>query len=178
MANILPEAAVRNVWGEFRARAFLTGALALLGTAVFWGIMLLPAYLVLQIEQSSAAPQDSPAVAVSSTSAERAAERADLLRSQSSLARIAPVVMATSSPSQSVSAALALRPSGVSIDAVKMSSERGEITLEGTVVGRDAINQYREALIGSGKFGGVSVPVDALVGASGGHFSVTLTGIF
>lgn len=179
MANILPETAVQNVWSEFRVRAVLTSALALLGIAVFSAVTLLPAYLVLKIEQNSAAPQRDPALAAPGLDAQNAAERADILRSQAFLARIAPIVSATSSPSQAISAALALRPAGVQVNAVKLSSSgRGEITIEGTAPGREAINQYREALIGSGKFGGVSVPVDALLGASGGNFSVTLTGTF
>ena len=102
-------------------------------------------------------------------------ERDDIIRSQNFLAHIAPFISATSSPTKILNIALALKPDGVSISNVSFSSiDRGRITITGEAVGREEINQYREALATDGSFSSVSIPFDALAGVGGGKFTITL----
>ncbi len=58
------------------------------------------------------------------------------------------------------------------------SGEQGQIVIAGTASAREPVNDFRSALMATGLFDGVSVPVAALVGALEGNFSMTLTGKF
>lgn len=179
MSNLLPKERIDRVLVEYRSRLVLTGALVFLCVAIVAGIALLPAFVALKVEEASQAKQrDSNASQFDSNPISKA-ERADILRSQALLARVASVVSATSSPTEILSAALALRPAVVTVDHISFSPGKGGvIKINGEAKGREEINQYRDALAKEGRFNGVSIPVGALVGSEGGDFTITLSGDF
>ncbi|MDO8521700.1 MAG: hypothetical protein Q7S08_00220 [bacterium] len=178
MSNVLPKETLQVEWSRFRTRLVLVGSLILLATAALSGAALLPAHIALQIEEKNAAQQSVNKSGVLSDAVQQVrSERNDVMRAQVLLDSVSPIVSATSSPTEIISAVLALRPSSVRIDRIIfVSGEKGTITIDGTSQGRESINQYREALSGSSRFEGVSVPVGALVGAEGGKFTITLSG--
>ena len=177
MSNVLPKEALQAEWNKFRNRAVLVGALVLLGTAALSALTLLPAHVALEVEKTIAAG-DSAAESAAPSGADQQAksERSDVARARALLDGITPVVSATSSPTEVISAALAVRPSGVRIERITLvSGDKRTITIDGVSRGREDINQYKEALSKSGRFKSVSVPVGALVGAEGGKFTITLS---
>lgn len=179
MSNVLPEKSLRAVWNRFRDRMVLTGALVFFGVAVLSGLALLPAYIVLQVEQKSLAQQDILDSAMSNLNPRDKAEQNDIVRAQSFLARITPFISATSSTTKIIETALALRPKGVRINGVSITDQnRRKITVEGVAPGREEINRYRETLLTSGHFNSVSIPVGTLVGVEGGKFTITLTSAY
>lgn len=179
MANLLPKETLEFVWKGYRSRLILVGALVFLATAILAGLALLPAYVALRIELNSQEKQIAAAAIQSDTDSQTRAERNDILRAKALLVRIAPVVFATSSPTEVIGAALLLRPKGVVLERISfVSGGNGSITITGDSSGREGINEYREALSKDGRFKSVSVPVGALVGGDGGRFTITLTGAF
>lgn len=179
MANVLPKERLQSVWGEFRDRLVLVGALAFLGLALLAGLALLPAYAALQIEQNLLEQRSASGPASADPNPQSRNERNDISRSQSLLIRVAPYVSATSSPSELIGIALEPRPKGVFVNHIGFTSGRGgTIVIDGVAPGREEINQYREGLSKNPRFTGVSVPVGALIGAEGGKFTITLSGAF
>lgn len=169
MANVLPIAAQKRVWRMYRARFIIVGSFVLLGLSAIGGVALLPSYLALEIA--------APAPVATSAPRNDTVDPVAIARTQALLLQIGPVVSATSSPSTTITAALAARPAGLVVDSIGYTSEvPAKIVLGGTA-NRDQINAYRNALLATGRFSGVSVPVGALVGAEGGRFSITLTTI-
>ena len=123
MSNVLPKEALQAEWRTFRSRAVLVGALVLLGTAALSGLALLPAHVVLEVEKTTAA-ENSVAESAAPSDADQQAksERSDVARTRALLDGITPVVSATSSPTEVISAALAVRPSGVRIERITLVS--------------------------------------------------------
>ena len=169
---------LKSVWGGYRSLLILVGALALAALAVVAIMALLPAYAAIKVEERSREKQSSlPERPDPNPQAE--AERKDLMRAQALLARAAPVISATSSPTEIIKAALALRPQGVTAGKINfVAGDSGSVTITGNSAGREGINLYREALSKEKYFRSVSVPVGALVGSEGGGFTITLTGSF
>ena len=179
MSNLLPKERFEFVWDDYRSRLILTGALVFLGVAILAGIAFLPAYVALKVEGNSQEKQSAGVSSQSDSNPQDKAERTDILRSQTLLASIAPIVSATSSPTGILNSALALRPNGVSVSRISfVSGKSGSVIINGDARGREDINQYRDALSKDGRFKGVSIPVGALVGGDGGAFAITLTGDF
>jgi|SRR3989338_168116 len=178
MSNVLPKETLQAEWSKFRNRAVLVGALVLLGTAALSGLALLPAHIALEVEKTIAAGDDDAKSAASSDADQQTKnERSDIVRARALLDSITPVVSVTSSPTEVINAALAVRPSGVRIERITLVfGDTTTTTIDGISQGRENINQYKEALSKSGKFKSVSVPVGALVGAEGGRFTITLSG--
>ena len=175
MANVLPKETLHSAWREFKGRLILVSASVLIVAATIAGLSLLPAYFILQIEKGYLNRGGVPVSAPPGLDVQSQTERDDIIRSQNFLAHIAPFISATSSPTKILNIALALKPDGVSISNVSFSSiDRGRITITGEAVGREEINQYREALATDGSFSSVSIPFDALAGVGGGKFTITL----
>lgn len=175
MANVLPKEAIQSVWQGYRSRLILMGGLVLLATAALAFFALLPAYAVLKVEEGSqgklAAVSPQP-----DTNLQARTERNDVTRARDLLVRVAPIVSATSSPTEAISNALALRPAGVTVGKISFASgKEGTISITGESKSRDGINAYRAALSKDGHFKSVSVPVGALVGGEGSTFTITLT---
>ena len=178
MSNVLPKETLQAEWSRFRGRCVLVGGLVFLGAAVCSGVALLPAHVALYVEAVSTAKQSAAQSGVlPGANTQAQSERADVKRAQTLLDGVTPVVSSTSSPTEIISAALALRPSGVRVDHITfVLGDKNTMRIDGTSDGRESINQFREMLAKSGRFKNTSVPVGALVGAEGGKFTITLSG--
>ena len=179
MSNLLPKERLELVWDDYRNRLILTGALVLLGAAIFAGNAFLPAYVALKVGESEQEKQNAISILQSDPNPQSRVERADILRSQTILSHIAPIVFATSSLMGILNSALELRPNGVTVSHINIvSGKGGSVIINGEASGRDEINRYRDSLSKDARFEGVSIPVDSLVGSEGGAFTITLTGNF
>ena len=173
MANLLPEKKMQVVQAEFRDRFILAGALLLLASALFAGLMLLPSYLVLTMSE----PAEIPTV---QGRKDDTLTFNDLSRSQSLQREVDSVLAASSSPSKAIAQLVALRPRGITINGISYAvGQQGKaMTISGAGTSRDVINEYRDALRHNG-FPIVSIPVSAIVGTSeGGGFTATLSTIY
>jgi len=178
MSNLLPREKSEMEWNRFQYRALLILALVLLGSATFSFFTLLPAHIAMQVERSAAERPDTDQTKVLSPAENQVRiERQEVIRSRTLLNTITPIISSTSSPTESINTALSLRTNGIRVDRIAfVAGVDGGITLSGLSLGRENINQYKDALIKSARFKGVSVPVGALVGSEDGRFTITLTG--
>lgn len=173
--NLLPESARASVAAAYRNNILLVGALTLLFIACMALLALAPATLV-SSEKNAAAEL----TVFEPRSAQSVQDRENALETQSLLALFAPLATSTTPVTRAIEETLLLRPPGVSVEAVSFTKgAKGTLVISGISNGRDALNAYKIALLNRGIFNRVSVPVNALVGASsGGVFSITLTGEF
>ena len=179
MTNVLPKESLERVWTSYRSRVILVGSIVFLSVAILAHLALLPAYIALKIEKNSQDKQSAVVPEQSDANPQDKVDRSDILRAKTLLTGIAPVVSASSSPTEAIGIALSLRPKGVTLESINfISSQNSTITLIGYSSGREGINEYRGALSQDAHFKSVSVPVGALVGSEGGKFTITLTGSF
>jgi Tfp pilus assembly protein PilN len=170
MSNVLPQNARKKLLGDIRARFLLVLSVALLVAAIVGLLSLAPALISVRIAQESLRSTEAAA-------GEAAREdQQKQVRAQALIDALKPVMNASSSPMESVAAALLARPANISITTITYS--KGTIILSGTSRNRQAVNAYSEALGNDERFTTVAVPVAALVGAQEGRFTVTLNGNF
>ena len=156
-------------------RFLFAASVALTVVALIAGALLFPSHLILERSRSSFGSD----IASSSPSGNNTSDRALITHIQSRISDLAPLVVSTSTPSDAILAALALRPSGVSVDHITYSKTKtATILLSGSSKTGDRVNAYQGALAANALFSGVSVPVGALAGVDNGHFSITLIGAF
>lgn len=178
MTNVLPTEALQAELGRFKNRLLLVGSLVFFGIAILSALALLPSHVALQVENKDLSQQGIGGSGTVPEANKEAAERSGIVRAQALIDRIAPIVSGTSTPSEAISAALALRPPGVLVDHISYVSGADEtIMIYGISTERESIHKYRETLSNSGHFKNTSVPVGALVGTEGGKFTITLSGI-
>ncbi len=171
MSNVISREGRIAVGRMYRARFMIAGGLIFSATAFFAGLALLPAYLALHAV-------DAPSNARSASSSQER-DRAEINRAVALLSILSPLVAATTTPTNTISRALSLRSAGVHIDHITYTTgEGGTIVISGTADTPTKIDAYRKSLSSEPMFTSVSVPVGDLVGAKGGHFSVTLQGTF
>ncbi len=174
MANVIPQDMKKDVWVHTRARFIIVGSLVAMIVAGISLFALLPSYLFLIFSTST-----SRAVAPSSSTGTVVSDRADLTRSSALLGQLAPLVSATSTAGGAIQRVVALRPIGIYIEHITYTAGApSSLMLVGAADTNTAISLYRTALLGDPRFIHVSVPVGALVGAIGGHFSITISGKF
>jgi hypothetical protein len=173
MSNLLPQRARKKVWADYRARFVFAGSCVAFVSALLAGTALLPSYLVLRV--SGEAPPAPSATAASTTQEDRAA----IQGAQALLTALSPLLKATTTPAQMISAALSERPPGVTVGHITLTSGKpGTMILAGSATDIGAINSYRKTLSADARFSSVSVPVGDLAGTQNGQFSITLTGEF
>ena len=173
MMNVLPESAVRALSREYIARSIVALSGLLMIAAGVGFLTLLPSYVALQVNLGAHTDQGGHAHDVT------AQDRADIVRTQKLIGQLHGVVNATSSPSATIRVALGLRPKGVIVEHMTYAPGlSGSLVLVGTAPSREGISSYRDALAHDPHFKTVSLPVDALVGAQGGQFTITLSGAF
>lgn len=170
MANVLPPESQKKVWAMYRSRLVLVTSIAFVGLAAVAALSLVPSYVALQVV--------APAKPATGATTELLQDDAIALeRSQLLIQELQPSLESTSSPSTIVESALSRKPSGVRISRVIYTGgEQGTLTLIGAGT-RAQVSAYKDALVASGIFDGVSVPVGALV-SEGGGFSIVLSGTF
>lgn len=173
MSNLLPPTAKKTIWREYRSRFLVVGSLAGLVCAAVAFLALSPSYLVLRTQE--VAP---PVIADSSGPGALAQDRATISRTQALISVLSPLT-GTSTPTDVIASALALRPAGVRVNHITVSAgDSGSIVLGGVAVNSAAISAYQSALRGTGRFSSVSVPVSDLAGTENGDFTITLSGAF
>ena len=157
-----------------RARFILTGAIVALVCAAVALALLLPGYLAIVLD----AQRSVPAFSVIAP-AQQASDAAAIAHTNALLAVLAPIAMASSTPTDVITEALALRPSGVRVDQIIYhTGNPSSLMISGAADTNGEINAYQGALSADPRFVSVSIPVGALVGTDGGRFSITLSGTF
>ncbi len=155
-------------------RFMIVTALVLLACAGISFLVLLPSYFV--ISNDAVSPLSAPAA---NLTAESASSTATLARAKSLLGTLAPLIAATTSPTEAIASALALRPAGVSVDEITyIAGATSSLMIVGSAASNGDISAYRLALGTDPLFTSVMVPVGALIGTDGGRFSITLSGQF
>ncbi len=177
MSNIVPTVVRERLESAAKARVVFVSALMLGLAAVVASVALMPALFLaitpLIDESKSLSELEKEQTAQYETSRKEAAS------TRANIAMLAPLIEGRVSPQALIGRVYALRPSGVSISAIKYhAGTSGQIVITGTSNAREPLNDYRSTLMNTGLFEGVSVPVAALVGALEGNFSMTLTGKF
>lgn len=152
----------------YRSRLVLVTSLSLLALAAIAVLVFIPSYIALTL---AVPPTPQAATARASNDADAAA----VARAQALIREIGPLMNASTSPMRSMTDAVSLRAPGAVVTHITYAPS--QITIEGSG-SRDVVSAYRDALMKSGKYKTVSVPVGALVGNEGGHFSIILTGTF
>ncbi|HUO56263.1 MAG TPA: hypothetical protein VMU27_02425 [Candidatus Paceibacterota bacterium] len=172
MANVMPTEIKKEVRAVIRARFMLLTSCIVLICAVIVFLMLLPSWF--SIAHTPQSPDSKPISA-----AQQALDKTALAQTTALLTTLSPIALASTTPSQAVSAALAVRPIGISIEQITYTAGNpSTLILFGSAKTTSAISDYRTALASSTIFTSVQVPVGALVGAEGGQFTLTLTGPF
>ncbi|MBI5003838.1 hypothetical protein HZC00_01970 [Candidatus Kaiserbacteria bacterium] len=162
---------MREIARARRAHFLLAASLFLLGAGIVAGVMLLPSYLIVDRYQSSLEER----IAILSAPAADSADKELIKHIQERVDQLRPLIAATSSPSEAIAAALALRPAGISIDHINYTiGKTGTLLLSGSSGAGDQVSLYQHALASSDDFAGVSVPVGALAGVGDGRFNITI----
>jgi hypothetical protein len=173
MVNVIPQEMQKIVHRELRARFVFAAAIVLLICAVLSFLMLLPSYFALT------ATTGAPSATSANLNSQSASDTAVLINAKSLLSVLAPLIGATTTPSQVIESALALRPTHVHIDQITyIAGTPSTLILVGSAVSNSDISSYKIALGSDTLFSSVVVPVGALVGTDGGRFSMTLSGKF
>lgn len=167
MANVLPTEALKSVRRFYAGHFVLVGALVLIGCACLTLIALMPSFLSARqaLGEKSVEAQPLPAD-----------EKSDILHAQILVRELHPLASSTVSVLQVFDEIFRARPLNVFISSADISLESKTIILAGTAPSRDEINAYRAELSKNPRFKNVSLPIGALAGAEGGHFSITITG--
>lgn len=165
MSNLLPQEPQKKMRSEVRARFLLAASIVLFCCAALFSLALAPAEVSLVFFPT--APAQGAQDATSS-----AADGAAIAQTKALLAALQPFSATTSL--SDVSAALADRGQGITIDDIAYSISSHSLTLGGHAQTPDDLNAFREALQNDPDFSGVSVPVSALLGSGGGGFTITM----
>jgi hypothetical protein len=174
MANSIPDDMKRATVSRIRTRYVFVGSLAMLLSAFVAFALLVPSYLMLRADAYAGARST-----ISSTQAQQTLDSAAIAHTNGLLAQLAPLVVATSTPTNAIAVALAARPAGVHVDQITYTAGAiAGLMLFGSADTSSEISAYRNALAAKPLFASVSVPVGALVGTDGGRFSIRLSGAF
>lgn len=171
MSNVLTAEAKKQLDSKARSRLVFVAAAVVAAGGLLACLSLAPVLISISTAQAAL---NAPSLE------EEASLREDQvkgLRAQALITALTPL-LATTTPTGSVSSALELLPAGVSVTSVSYDSGGKKIVLSGTSARREAVNAYRDALEASGLFSSVVIPVAALVGTQEGRFTITLTGAF
>lgn len=173
MANVIPPEEMTIVRRTITSRFVFVGSAIIATGACIAILALMPAYLSVRVARASVDTVISNAAAGNLSDDQTAA-----VRTQGLIATLKPIASATSSPSDGLSRALSVKPTGVSITSITYKSgAKSSLVLSGVSTRREGVDEFRRALEGSARFSSVSVPVSALVGTQEGRFSITLSGI-
>ena len=175
MANVIPSDINEELQGYAWARFIIVGAFVALACAAIAFLLLMPSYLAIVLSTQHVDDSDAGGAL-----AGKGNDTAVLSHASGLLKILSPIVLATSTPTQTIQAALAMRPQGVHVDQIlyHAGGTRSSLMLSGSADSNSEINSYRNALAADPRFVSVSIPVGALVGTDGGRFSITLSGDF
>jgi zona occludens toxin (predicted ATPase) len=172
MANVLPTDARATVWRMYRSRFLLVASLAATAIGIFFALAFVPSYITLK---SSGAGELDTAAKQNATTTDQVA----LTQTQALLRALSSQKPASTTPSEVIMAALSVRPAGITINHLTyQTGKTNTLVIVGSSQTRDAISAYDQALHAEGHFNSVAIPVSALAGTEGGHFTATLSGDF
>jgi hypothetical protein len=175
MTNLLPQQSLGRARSFYRGHFILTGSLILTACGLFSLLALVPAYTILR---AGHIPAEASGASPSQARIDES-ERQSLDETRIVLLELKPVASSTVSFVGVLGDVLNVRPSGIAItNIIYTPGDPGTIVLSGTSASRDATSKYRTTLLDDPRFTSVSVPIGALAGVEGGHFTVTLTGAF
>lgn len=170
MSNVVPQETLKIIRNMYRSRFMTAFGLVGIACAALSALAFLPSYLALYASGATVQP---------TTSVQSESDRETVARMQVLLAALKPLVSTTTTPAGAVRSVLAERPSGVHVTHITYTSGTpGVITVTGESAIPSAVDTYRRSLTGVPPFESVSVPVNDLIGAQGGSFSMTLSGEF
>lgn len=169
MTNVLPPEYKKAVWRRERARFIFAFSVVALFCTLIACISLAPTFAVIILSGIDVSARESAA----STSA----SGARIEETKTLIADLRPAFLSTTTPSEIVSRVLALKPAGLAIHGIEYAAgKEGQVTLVGAAENPQIIEAYRSLLAREARFKSVSVPVDALVGANTGQFTITVKG--
>ena len=173
MANVIPPDVKKQLRSVARARFILATAIVALISAAVVSLMLLPSWFALAQHSSGAS---SGTIIPPS---QQALDKTALNQTNTLLSQLAPITLASTTLSEAIISAVGARPTGISIDQVTYSAGKtATLVLYGSAKSTAQISAYRAALASSTIFTSATVPVNALIGAEDGRFTLTLTGNF
>lgn len=165
MSNLLPPAAQKKVKLMYLARVVFVLSLAVIALVGAFLVALFPTFLAL----AAAVPRESQAELKRNAEATQS-----LMRAQTIVEHVLPVLSSTTTPSQYVEAALSAMPKGVPVRQISYDSEdNGSIMLSGEAT-RETIATFRNTFASHPIFKSVSVPTSALVGSGMMQYSLKL----
>src|SRR5262249_47284766 len=160
MANLLPFGYQRMLRRALWARFVVAGSAVAILCALVAFLALLPSYFSVRIGLSGVPGAPLPAAVASSS------DQASLHSLRTLTQLFAPLVAATTTPTDAIGVALAARPSGIALDTITYTRDAtgaaGQLVLSGSAENADAIAAYQRALSDDSRFSGVAVPVGAL----------------
>lgn len=168
MSNLLPSGERVRIALDSAHAALLGFASLLLLALLVASLSLAPSLFVFKAAETSM--QGAPSLV--------RAQQSDIQSirvAQQLMVSLAPI--ASTTPLATLQAAIAARPSGITIDRIAYTRmPTPTVVLSGFADRREDVDTYRASLNTDSRFGTVSVPVSALVGsADGGRFTVTLS---
>ena len=157
------------MWRGVRTRFMLAFSIVALFCALIACISLTPAFAVIILSGIDVSGGES----ATSTSA----YSTRIEESKALIANLRPIMLATTTPSEIMSAILSLKPSELAIHRIEYATgKEGQVAVVGTAENPQIIEAYRSLLSKEARFKSVSVPVDALVGVNTGRFTITVKG--
>jgi hypothetical protein len=141
----------------------------MIGGAFVTAAALSPSLLVLVITQISSDKQNGAL----------GGDQTKLVNDAQALVVQLGAVAATSSPARTVADVVAKRPKGVTLSRIVYTAGTpATLELTGAATQREQVSAYRALLASDSRFASVSVPINALLGADNGNFTITMTGRF
>jgi hypothetical protein len=141
----------------------------MIGGAFVTAAALSPSLLVLVITQISSDKQNGAL----------GGDQTKLVNDAQALVVQLGAVAATSSPARTVADVVAKRPKGVTLSRIVYTAGTpATLELTGAATQREQVSAYRALLASDSRFASVNVPINALLGADNGNFTITISGRF
>ena len=134
-------------------------------------LVLIPSYLAL-----FSGSKQAPLSYTTNVGVQQRVDQSVISRAAAYTDTLYPIIAASSSMDAAISAVLVARPTVVHLDDISYTG--GLITVMGVAPDAPALENYRGALTRSTVFKTVAIPVNALVGANDGRFTISLSGDF
>jgi hypothetical protein len=171
MSNLLPQQFQKQLWAGYRARFVTVGSMLFICVAIITALALLPSYIILITNY--------PRQTISKDQQQKNdTDLIDLATAQILVIQYGPM-MSDKPTTEVVIDILQLRPAGVKVDKIAYTAGTvATLVVSGAATSRESINMYREAIVATGRFKSVTIPVGDLIGVKGGRFTVTISGQF
>ena len=171
MSNLLPIPAEQELIRTFRMQLLLLASLFLISAGIIAGVILVPSSII--VKKNRASLESGIAALNASTTDSVDMELLSHMRLRMDV--LAPLLLSTTTPSGMIEGVLAFEHAGVIVNRITYNTDKAAtIVLSGSSASSDQIIEYQRALLSSGKYTNVSVPVGALAGVDNDRFSITI----